>query len=260
MEDLTQDMPPRAPDGGEEESYAFERLVDFLKQRAVMLGPRPQGPFTRTTGRARPADAVESLPEAESVESVEVAAEALEYRIPPNFRSHLLEAYREKQAAAGEEAAAEAEAPVSESAALPAPANNWIPRGPSVLRKGQAANRPAVSGRIPGVAVARGGERVYVASANGGVWRSDDAGLSWRPTMETWDLDPTTHQSDTLACGAIAIDLDDPDRVYVGTGEGDSVAIDGGSLIGTYAYFGVGPVRSDDGGRNWHTEPFAPGS
>ncbi|MFC2038068.1 hypothetical protein ACFLYD_08975, partial [Chloroflexota bacterium] len=73
--------------------------------------------------------------------------------------------------------------------------------------------------------------------------------------MEAWDLDPTTHASDTLACGAIAIDSADPDRVYVGSGEGATVGILGdGSIVGTLAFYGVGPIRSDDGGTNWHTE------
>jgi hypothetical protein len=40
-----------------------------------------------------------------------------------------------------------------------------------------------------------------------------------------------------------------PDRIYVGSGEGA-----GG------AYFGVGPIVSNDGGLNWFTEPVSPGS
>src|SRR5205085_8129449 len=66
--------------------------------------------------------------------------------------------------------------------------------------------------------------------------------------------------SDSLACGAIAIDPNNPDRVYVGTGEGDNIFISGDSVAGTGAYFGVGPIRSDDGGLSWHTEPTAPNS
>jgi hypothetical protein len=67
--------------------------------------------------------------------------------------------------------------------------------------------------------------------------------------MDALDLNPTTQASDSLACGAISIDMNDPDRVYVGTGEG-----------GGDGYFGVGPLRSDDGGENWITEATAPGS
>ncbi|HEV3197691.1 MAG TPA: hypothetical protein VGZ73_07275 [Bryobacteraceae bacterium] len=78
--------------------------------------------------------------------------------------------------------------------------------------------------------------------------------------MEAFNLQPTAAGSDSLACGAIAIDPRNPDRVYVGTGEGDNVFIQGTVVAGTGAYFGVGPIRSDDGGLGWHTEPTAPGS
>ncbi|HET6846958.1 MAG TPA: hypothetical protein VFH29_08980, partial [Anaerolineales bacterium] len=54
--------------------------------------------------------------------------------------------------------------------------------------------------------------------------------------------------TDSLAVGAIAIDPSNPDRIFVGTGEGA-----GG------AYFGVGPVVSLDGGDTWNTETFPGG-
>jgi len=132
---------------------------------------------------------------------------------------------------------------------VPPPADNWIPIGPSVVRQGQGGVKPPTSGRTVGVAVAPGGTRAYVATANGGVWSSDDSGANWRPLMEAWDLNPTTAASDSLACGAVAIVPGPPDRVYVGSGEGD-----GG------AFNGVGPVVSFDGGTNWATEPVAAGS
>lgn len=239
----------------EEENNALDRLVSFLKQRSTRISPRSAaGVSISTDGQS------ESMgdPDAPDAPDADFAAE--DFQLPAGFRSNLLSLYRRRQGAAGRAFMSEALDDSMPAAVLAAPANNWIPRGPSVVRQGQALNRPAVSGRIAGVAVARGGERVYVASANGGVWRSDDGGTSWRSTMEAWDLDPTTESSDSLSCGAIVIDLEDPDRVYVGTGEGDNVFIQGGSVIGTGAYFGVGPIRSDDGGNNWHTEPLAPGS
>jgi hypothetical protein len=151
-------------------------------------------------------------------------------------------------------------APLDASAA-PA-AWNWRPIGPSAVLKGQAASRPIVSGRIAGVAVALGGLRVYVASANGGVWRSDDCGNHWRSLMDAWNLHPTAFLSDSLAGGAIAIDPKNPDRIYVGTGEGNGVYFDRDrqEFSEAGAYFGVGPVRSDDGGQSWHTESVALGT
>ena len=65
--------------------------------------------------------------------------------------------------------------------------NNWIPLGPSVQARGSAVGRPAVSGRIPGIAIAPGGMRMYVATACGGVWRSDNGGVSWKSTMDGFD-------------------------------------------------------------------------
>lgn len=170
--------------------------------------------------------------------------------LPPDFRLRLIEQYRQRQQSTR---ALSPDAPgiSTREAPLPPPANNWIPIGPSVVRHGQAATRPAVSGRINGIAVAQNAAVVYAASANGGVWRSDDQGHSWRSTMEAWDLNPTTFASDSLSCGAIAVAPSDPYRVYVGTGEpygaGDS-------------YNGVGPIRSEDGGQNWITEQTEPGS
>ena len=74
---------------------------------------------------------------------------------------------------------------------------------------------------------------VYVGGAQGGVWRSDDQGASWRPL---------TDGECSLAMGAVALDPVAPEIVYAGTGEqhfsGDS-------------YYGCGVLRSTDGGRSW---------
>ena len=74
---------------------------------------------------------------------------------------------------------------------------------------------------------------LFVGGAQGGVWRSDDAGLNWTPL---------TDGECSLAMGSIAIDPVDPRIVYAGTGEqhfsGDS-------------YYGCGVLRSLDGGASW---------
>ena len=140
-------------------------------------------------------------------------------------------------------------------------AKNWSPLGPSVVIHGQAKGLPSVGGRIAGIAVAPGGKIVYAASANGGVFRSDDGGMSWRSLMDAFDLDPTNLASTTLACGAIAIDGNDPNRVYVGTGEGNTNALFASRIVNSLpAYRGVGPVRTDDGGNTWKLESTAAGS
>lgn len=117
----------------------------------------------------------------------------------------------------------------------------WIPIGPSAVRRGPGPTMPVVSGRCPGIAVAPGGLRVYAATANGGVWRSEDGGRSWVSLMEGFDENPTTFKSDSLACGAIALHPGSNaagDRIYVGTGEGPTASFQ------TTCYFGVGPIAS----------------
>ena len=137
--------------------------------------------------------------------------------------------------------------------------NNWIPLGPSVQARGSAVGRPAVSGRTPGIAIAPGGSPMYVATAAGGVWRSDDNGASWKSTMDGFDLNTNAFAATCLACGAIALDPADPNRVYVGTGEGDTDSIFSFRLVNALpCYKGVGPIRSDDGGATWNSEPSTP--
>ncbi len=258
-------LPKRPP---EPEGGPLARREAFLEERLSTLKPK------------RPDE--EEPPEA----PLRAPARRTERVAPkPEFRRQVVEAYRKRQKAqrGGETGAPRAlpgetraaEHPPAKTSATkeeddlfgpefhagpspaaappmppaPPPANNWIPMGPSVLRKGQGATLPSTSGRVNGIAVASGGNRVYVAAANGGVWRSDGAGESWRSLMDAWDLNPTTLSSDSLACGSIAIDPANPDRIFVGTGDGDEALI-----------FGVGPVVSFDGGNNWATEPVAPGS
>jgi hypothetical protein len=77
--------------------------------------------------------------------------------------------------------------------------------------------------------------------------------------MDGFNLDPTNFASDSLACGAIALDPAAPERVYVGTGEGDTNTMFAARITGALpAYRGVGPIRSDDGGATWHPEASIP--
>jgi hypothetical protein len=185
--------------------------------------------------------------------------------IPRDYWYQLMLQYRKRQAQARKQTGAKQKTINFHSSVPPSPgipgANNWLSIGPSVVRKGQAGGRPGINGRTSGIAIAPGVTRVYIAAADGGVWRSDDGGARWLSTMENYDIDPTAVAATSLACGAIAIDPADPDRVYVGTGEGDANRLF--PMAGTTAlpsYRGVGPLRSDDGGANWANEPTATGS
>lgn len=79
---------------------------------------------------------------------------------------------------------------------------------------------------------------VYVASASGGLWKSNDGGDSWAPRTE--DLP-------SMAIGAVCVLAWNPNIVLIGTGEG--------SLAGTGS--GVGPFaggifKSTDAGATWN--------
>ena len=83
--------------------------------------------------------------------------------------------------------------------------NRWTPLGPLGVQARPYGRITAYSGRVSGIALAPGGRRIYIATANGGVWRSEDGGSTWQSLMDAFDLNPTAHQSDSLACGAIAL-------------------------------------------------------
>ena len=127
---------------------------------------------------------------------------------------------------------------------------HFYPIGPSALLDGQANTDPTVSGRVTALAISNDGQRIYAGAANGGIWRSDNAGMSWRPMMNAIHFAPTTLQADSLAIGAVAIDPNQPDLVFAGTGEGPGRV----SIGGSQEFFGVGPISSQDGGYSWQTE------
>lgn len=240
--------PEPEPEGGPD-----ARRQEFISERLTPLRPRGPEPEEEREGATR---AVEEEEKAELPADFR-ASRVAEYRA--RQRKQMKEGEQEAGRPRGRSTEPEASETVEEDAdagdeeppqpPAPPPANNWVPIGPSVVRQGQGGTLPAVSGRVLGLAVASGGNRVYAATSNGGVWRSDDAGMSWRSLMDAWDLNPTTQSSDSLSCGAIAIDPGNADRIFVGTGDG----VEG-------IFLGVGPVVSFDGGANWATEPVAAGS
>ncbi len=101
----------------------------------------------------------------------------------------------------------------------------WQPLGPDAVLRGNVRGAGRVAGRVNALAVQEDGERVYAASANGGVWYSGDGGAHWRalndmePTPAPGTIDRPAH---ALACGAIAVRFGSaaaPDTLIVGTGE-----------------------------------------
>ncbi|MCK7477240.1 MAG: hypothetical protein M0C28_06880 [Candidatus Moduliflexus flocculans] len=93
-----------------------------------------------------------------------------------------------------------------------------------------------VSGRVTDVAVvAPKGKNytIYVASASGGVWKTENEGTTWTPIFENMV---------TAAIGDIALAPSDQNIVWVGTGEHN---------IFRSSQAGVGVFKSVDGGKTW---------
>jgi photosystem II stability/assembly factor-like uncharacterized protein len=89
-------------------------------------------------------------------------------------------------------------------------------------------------GRITGIAIhPLDPNIVYFTAADGGVWKTTDAGTNFMPISD--DLP-------TLSMGTIDIDPVDPSIIYVGTGEAN------GSKD---CYPGIGVVKSTDAGATW---------
>src|SRR5216684_3325960 len=130
----------------------------------------------------------------------------------------------------------------------------WVSIGPSPLPSDASGiglhDYGWVTGRATAVAMDPNdpsGNTVYAGGAYGGVWKSSNAGaLSPNPVSVNWTA--LTDNQATLAVGALAIQpqlsIPDPSKsvVLAGTGETNSSAD---------SYYGLGILRSPDGGQSW---------
>ncbi|MCR9246920.1 MAG: hypothetical protein NXI31_17945 [bacterium] len=99
-----------------------------------------------------------------------------------------------------------------------------------------------VSGRVTDIAspLPRGRSPVlYVATASGGVWQTANEGTTWQPIFE---------HGPSTAIGEITIDPQNPDVIWVGTGEAN---IFRSSMAGTGVYV------SRDAGKTWQHRGLA---
>jgi len=116
----------------------------------------------------------------------------------------------------------------------------WNPIGPAPTVGG--FYNPT-TGRVTTIAVDPSdttGNTLLIGAAQGGIWRSIDAGQTWSPVGD---------QNPSLAMGSIAFassacnPLPGACTVYAGTGEQASIGFD--------VYFGAGVLKSTDHGQTW---------
>lgn len=139
--------------------------------------------------------------------------------------------------------------------------NLWVHLGPATVLGGQAEGNPRVSGRINALCVHDGGQRLYAASANGGVWYSKNGGDSW---VSVGGLAPTNtaginRPAQRNACGALEVifgAVEGEDQVFLGTGEVNSEpkGAVGDSEGGVGILFGDKPAKAGAAADPWKPE------
>jgi photosystem II stability/assembly factor-like uncharacterized protein len=114
-------------------------------------------------------------------------------------------------------------ATAARAASLPASNATWREAGPAIA-----------GGRVTSVAGStRDPNLYYLGAAGGGVWKSTSGGAAWTPVFDGENVG---------AIGAVAIDPNDDDTVWVGTGE---------SNPRNDVSYGDGIYKSTDGGKTW---------
>jgi len=107
----------------------------------------------------------------------------------------------------------------------------WRSIGPAPTTSAFPNNGGFTSGRINSIAISPANSQlVLIGSANGGIWRSTDGGVSFVPVSD--------NQVD-IAVGSVAFAPSNPNIVYAAMGDGDNF------------YFGTGVLKSTDAGATW---------
>ncbi|MFO0892077.1 MAG: hypothetical protein U0790_23435, partial [Isosphaeraceae bacterium] len=133
----------------------------------------------------------------------------------------------------------------------------WIEQGPAPINGSERIDVPfgITTGAIQSVAINPGNPaQIYVATVNGGVWRTDNAN-GQNPAATRWT--PLTDQLPSLAMGDLAFSPLDASHktLFAGTGSFSS----GGPATDNAGGPPIGVLRTTDGGANWTVHPLNPG-
>lgn len=91
-----------------------------------------------------------------------------------------------------------------------------------------------MSGRVSDLAIDPTDQSTwYVAVGSGGVWKTTNSGTTWTPIFDG---------QASYSIGCVTVDPNDPDVVWVGTGE---------NVGGRHVGYGDGVYKSLDGGKSW---------
>ena len=93
---------------------------------------------------------------------------------------------------------------------------------------GPEGNRSIAAAGIPGDP-----QTYYIGAASGGLWKTDDAGLTWKPVFDDQDVS---------SVGAVAVSRSDSNIVWVGSGE---------TNVRSSISIGNGVYKSTDAGDTW---------
>jgi photosystem II stability/assembly factor-like uncharacterized protein len=91
-----------------------------------------------------------------------------------------------------------------------------------------------MSGRLSDIEILPDDPSTWIVGVgSGGVWRTDNAGTTWTPIFDDTGM---------YSIGTVTVDPDNPNHIWVGTGENTG---------SRHAGYGNGVYRSRDGGKNW---------
>lgn len=92
----------------------------------------------------------------------------------------------------------------------------------------------SMSGRVTSIAVVdKNPNHIFIGTASGGLWKSTSGGISWESVFDSVEV---------ASIGAVAVQQNNPDVVWAGTGEGNPRNSHNS---------GKGIYKSLDGGRTW---------